>query len=221
MSPAACPIPIFHVNGEDLPAVVRVARMATGVPLRVRHRRGDRPDRLPAPRPQRGGRPDDHAAARLPGHQEPSAVVAGVRGPRAGWTRATPRRASARSTTRRRKRPRSSRDRAPLAQLPEYWSRYHGGCHRARYEVDTGVAGRDACGRWRARLTAAPEAFNVHPKVRKLLEQRAEMAAGQAARGLRHGRGARVRHAGRRRRPGADDRARTPPAARSTSATRC
>ena len=63
------PIPIFHVNAEDPEAVVRVARMATGVSLPVRQRRGDRPDRLSPPWSQRSGRSDHHAAAALQANQ--------------------------------------------------------------------------------------------------------------------------------------------------------
>ena len=47
-------IPIFHVNAEDVDAVVRVGRMA----LEYRYtwqRRGRGPDRLPPPRAQRSG----------------------------------------------------------------------------------------------------------------------------------------------------------------------
>ena len=46
-------IPIFHVNAEDVDAVVRVAPPGAGVSLRLERRRGDRPDRLPPPRSQR------------------------------------------------------------------------------------------------------------------------------------------------------------------------
>jgi 2-oxoglutarate dehydrogenase E1 component len=69
-------------------------------------------------------------------------------------------------------------ERAVLAPLPAYWSRFHGGCHRASYEVDTGVPREDLAG-VAARLTSWPEGFHIHPKVKKLLEQRAEMAAGR------------------------------------------
>jgi len=68
-------------------------------------------------------------------------------------------------------------ERVALAQLPAYWSPYQGGCHRASYEVDTGVP-RDALAAVGRGLTQWPEGFHVHPKVKKLLEQRAEMAAG-------------------------------------------
>jgi 2-oxoglutarate dehydrogenase E1 component len=68
--------------------------------------------------------------------------------------------------------------RVALAQLPAYWSPYQGGCHNASYEVDTGVPIENlralAPG-----LTSWPEGFTIHPKVVKLLEQRAGMVAGR------------------------------------------
>ena len=47
------PIPIFHVNGEDVDAVVRIVAHRHRIPLHIWHRRGRRPDRLPASRAQR------------------------------------------------------------------------------------------------------------------------------------------------------------------------
>ena len=67
--------------------------------------------------------------------------------------------------------------RVALAQLPDYWSGYAGGCHDASYEVDTGVP-LEELRTIAAGLTTWPADFAVHPKVAKLLEQRAEMAAG-------------------------------------------
>ena len=48
------PIPIFHVNGEDAEAAIRVAATGHRIPLHVPHRCDHRPGWLPAPRPQRG-----------------------------------------------------------------------------------------------------------------------------------------------------------------------
>ena len=48
-------VPIFHVNGEDPDAVVRVGQMALEYRSGIWQRRGDGPDRLPPPRPQRSG----------------------------------------------------------------------------------------------------------------------------------------------------------------------
>ncbi|HVV46287.1 MAG TPA: thiamine pyrophosphate-dependent enzyme, partial [Bryobacteraceae bacterium] len=67
-----------------------------------------------------------------------------------------------------------------LAVLPPYWSAYHGGCYDAKDEVNTGIA----AARIREiseRVTAYPADFHIHPKVKKLLEQRAEMGEGKRA----------------------------------------
>jgi 2-oxoglutarate dehydrogenase E1 component len=69
-------------------------------------------------------------------------------------------------------------ERVPLAQLPAYWSGFHGGCQQARDDVDTGVP-PEQLGEIGRGLTTWPEGFHVHPKIAKLLEQRAEMAAGR------------------------------------------
>ncbi len=67
--------------------------------------------------------------------------------------------------------------RVALAYLPGYWARFHGGCHNASFEVDTGVA-REELRAIAAGLVSRPAGFAIHPKVGKLLEQRAEMASG-------------------------------------------
>ena len=41
-------VPIFHVNGEDPEAVVRIGQIAAGLSQSIWQRRGHRPDRLPA-----------------------------------------------------------------------------------------------------------------------------------------------------------------------------
>jgi len=171
------PIPVFHVNGEDLPAVVRVARLAsefrytfeTDVVIdlvgyrRHGHSEVDDPT-ITQPLVYRA----------IKEHPPLWKVFAGRAGVDPGDA---PARVKAEFDAAQEEAKKLS-GRAPLAQLPEYWSRYHGGCHRARYEVDTGVP-PDTLARVAERLTAVPESFNVHPKVRKLLEQRAEMAAGK------------------------------------------
>jgi len=65
-----------------------------------------------------------------------------------------------------------------LRELPRYWDNYTGGRHKLEYEVDTGVAAAELR-EITQQLTTYPEGFHIHPKVKKLLEQRAEMGAGQ------------------------------------------
>ena len=61
--------PIFHVNGDDPEACVRVAAAGLRVPPDVPQGRRHRHGLLPAPRPQRGRRPELHAAADVQGHR--------------------------------------------------------------------------------------------------------------------------------------------------------
>jgi 2-oxoglutarate dehydrogenase E1 component len=63
-------------------------------------------------------------------------------------------------------------------KLPEFWGRFQGGSYDPRYEVPTAVP-MDRLRDIASRVTRAPEGFNVHPKVAKLLLQRADMAAGK------------------------------------------
>jgi 2-oxoglutarate dehydrogenase E1 component len=66
-----------------------------------------------------------------------------------------------------------------LRELPPYWSRFKGGAHKAEYEVNTGI-GPEALGKIADALAHAPEGFHVHPKIKKLLDQRHAMGHGQA-----------------------------------------
>ncbi len=65
-----------------------------------------------------------------------------------------------------------------LRTLPAYWSNYRGGKYEAACEVDTGVA-RERLAEIGAKLTHYPPDFHIHPKVKRLLEQRAQMASGR------------------------------------------
>ncbi len=62
-------------------------------------------------------------------------------------------------------------------QLPSYWQPYERGCYKPEYEVNTGVdTGR--LGEIAAALTRYPDGFAIHPKVKRLLDQRLEMGRG-------------------------------------------
>ncbi len=63
-----------------------------------------------------------------------------------------------------------------LRKLPSYWDKYVGGRYKAEYEVATAVA-QDQIQRIAKKLTTYPESFSIHPKVKKLLEQREKMGA--------------------------------------------
>ncbi|HKZ52917.1 MAG TPA: 2-oxoglutarate dehydrogenase E1 component [Candidatus Acidoferrales bacterium] len=65
-----------------------------------------------------------------------------------------------------------------LSQLPDYWSGYKGGPYDPADEVDTGLETEDLLAITEG-LTRYPEKFSIHPKVKRLLEQRAEMGRGK------------------------------------------
>ncbi len=65
-----------------------------------------------------------------------------------------------------------------MRDLPKYWDEYFGGRYEPDYERPTGVA-REELAELTERLTAYPDGFHIHPKVKKLLEQRQEMGTGK------------------------------------------
>jgi 2-oxoglutarate dehydrogenase E1 component len=67
-----------------------------------------------------------------------------------------------------------------LRKLPDYWAPYQHGCYDASYEVDTGL-NPEKLVEITDGLVRVPEGFHVHPKIVKLLEQRAEMGHGKRA----------------------------------------
>jgi 2-oxoglutarate dehydrogenase E1 component len=68
----------------------------------------------------------------------------------------------------------------PMRKLPEYWNAYRGGRYNAAMEVDTGVPESELTAIGEA-VAGYPKGFHIHPKVKKLLEQRLEMARGKRA----------------------------------------
>jgi len=170
------PVPIFHVNGEDLPALVHVARLATEFRYafdsdvivdvigyrRHGHSEVDDPT-ITQPRMYK-------AIASHPPLWKVFAARAGIdAGDLPARIRAEYGQAQEDA--------KQLGARVALAQLPGYWSEYVGGCHNASYELDTGVPLEDLRA-MAADLTTWPADFAIHPKVGKLLEQRAEMVAG-------------------------------------------
>jgi 2-oxoglutarate dehydrogenase E1 component len=67
-----------------------------------------------------------------------------------------------------------------LRDLPSYWDQYTGGRYKPEYEVETGLSAEELR-EITAPLTTYPADFHIHPKVKKLLEQRAEMGVGKRA----------------------------------------
>ena len=173
------PIPIFHVNGEDPEAVVRVARMAveyrytfgTDVVVDVigyrRHGHSEIDDpTITSPLLYR------KIEAQPPTYENYAKKIGAD--PRELMERVHNEFGEAH------KRATAMKKRPALAKLPDYWSQYRGGCYKPEYERKTGVA-REELASLAERLTRAPEGFHVHPKIVKLLQQRREMGTGKRA----------------------------------------
>ena len=173
------PIPIFHVNAEDPDAVIRVAGIAAEYRARFRsdivvdligyrrhgHSEVDDPT---VTQPRRYAIIKDHPplyqlyAKRIgvDATAETQAIQAELLDDQKTATKAE--------------------KKSRLAQLPDYWDPYHGGELRPEDEVTTGLPAEKINELVRA-TTRAPEGFHVHPKVKKLFEQREEMGAGTRA----------------------------------------
>ena len=65
-----------------------------------------------------------------------------------------------------------------LGVLPVYWKEFHGGPYQRSCDPDTHIT-RDEFTRLLALLSAVPEGFAIHPKVKRVLDRRARMAGGK------------------------------------------
>jgi len=171
-------VPIFHVNGEDVDAVIRVGRIA----LEYRYAFGTDVviDLL-------GYRRHGHSEVDDPTITQPllykaikehpplweiyaedigvEDVQGRVQGIRAELEAAQ-------------KKAGSLTKKPTLRELPSYWDSYTGGRYKAEYDAETGLSSEELS-EITLPLTTNPEKFHIHPKVKKLLEQRAEMGAGK------------------------------------------
>jgi len=171
-------IPIFHVNGEDVDAVVRVARLATeyryqfGTDVVIdligyrRHGHSEVDDPT-VTQPLLYKKIKDHPPLWEIYADDIGATDASARAATIKAEFETAQKAAGKLT----KKP-------TLRSLPSYWDQYYGGLHKPEYEVETGLAAEELAD-LSHRLTTYPEGFHIHPKVKKLLEQRAEMGAGR------------------------------------------
>jgi 2-oxoglutarate dehydrogenase E1 component len=171
------PIPIFHVNAEDPEAVVRVARLAADyryafssdvvVDLigyrRYGHSEVDDPTVTQPVRYRK--------IAQIPPLWESYARRIGV--DPAGTIQKI--RAQYEADL---KKARAIRKIPMLRELPAYWDAYTGGAYDPAFEVDTRVQAEELR-RIGEALTRQPEGFNVHPKIKRLIEQRLQMARGE------------------------------------------
>jgi 2-oxoglutarate dehydrogenase E1 component len=171
------PIPIFHVNSEDPEAVLRVARLAVeyryqfGSDVLIdlvgyrRHGHSEVDDPT-ITQPLLYRKINSHPPLfeiyaqknKIDTHEMASKFRAGID---ASYDQA------------------SKMEKAPvLRKLPAYWDPYTGGRYNPSYEVPTAVD-EDRLHQITKKLVSYPDGFAIHPKVKKLLEQREKMGAGR------------------------------------------
>jgi 2-oxoglutarate dehydrogenase E1 component len=171
-------IPIFHVNGEDVDAVVRVARLAT----EYRYQFGtDVVIDLIGYRRHGHSEVDDPTITqpllykKIKEHPPLWEIYADD----TGATDAPAQVAAIRAEFESAQKNAGKISKKPLMRdLPNYWDQYYGGLHKPEFEVETGLS-LEELAELTTHLTTYPEGFHIHPKVKKLLEQRAEMGAGK------------------------------------------
>ncbi|MBZ5569760.1 MAG: 2-oxoglutarate dehydrogenase E1 component [Acidobacteriia bacterium] len=170
-------IPVFHVNGEAPEAVVRVAEIA--LEYRYRFHRDVVVDIL-------GYRRHGHSEVDDPTITQPLVYrrikehppLFRIYAERLGKDVSARVKQVQEELAQTQKQGAAATKQPRLAQLPEYWSKYKGGCYKKEYDVETGV-GAPELGRLAQAIGSAPEGFHVHAKLKKLLEQRREMGAGK------------------------------------------
>ncbi len=172
------PVPVFHVNAEDVDAVVRVARIAAEYRYKFQsdvvvdligfrrhgHSEVDDPT-ITQPRLYKLIKDHPPLWKVYSQNADEKTVEAHLQEARTYFEEAQKR------TARIKKKP-------LLRDLPKYWDRFCGGKYDASYEVETALT-RAELAELGERLSSYPAGFNIHPKVKKLLEQRAEMALGK------------------------------------------
>jgi len=174
------PIPIFHVNGDDPDAVARVARMA--IEYRFAFQSDVVVDLI-------GFRRHGHSEVDDPTITQPL-LYKKIQAHPPLWRlyaqtiglaeeEAARRSAAVRAELLEAQKEAGGLEKKPtLRTLPAYWDAYQGGRWKPEHEVATGLSA-DAVAALAQPLTAWPEGFHVHEKIRKLLEQRAEMGQGK------------------------------------------
>jgi len=171
-------IPIFHVNAEDVDAVLRISRLAA----EYRYKFGTDVvvDLI-------GYRRHGHSEVDDPTVTQPLMYKAIKQHPplwdiyskRIGATNAAEQVAAIKSEFEAAQKAGSKLTKKPsLRELPKYWDGYFGGRYHAEFEQPTGVAQEELM-ELTKRLTTYPVGFHIHLKVKKLLEQRAEMGSGK------------------------------------------
>ncbi len=172
-------VPVFHVNAEDADAVVRIGRLAAEYRAKFG---GEVVVDIIGYRRHGHSEVDDPTITQplLYEHIKSHVALWKIYAQRIGVDPASMA-AAIRAEYEREQAEAGKLTKSPeLRQLPKYWSPYHRGRYDASYEVDTGVS-RERLAEITEKLVRAPSGFHVHPKIVKLLEQRAEMGHGQRA----------------------------------------
>jgi 2-oxoglutarate dehydrogenase E1 component len=171
-------IPIFHVNSEDVDAVVRVARMA----VEYRYQFGtDVVVDLIGYRRHGHSEVDDPTITqpllykKIKDHPPLWEIYADDIGVSDAKAQADAIKTEFEAAQ---KKAGGIKHKPMLRELPKYWNGYFGGLYRPEYDVETGLTPQELS-ELTERLTTYPVDFHIHPKVKKLLEQRAEMGNGK------------------------------------------
>jgi 2-oxoglutarate dehydrogenase E1 component len=171
-------VPIFHVNGEDVDAVIRVGRMA----LDYRYTFGtDVVVDLIGYRRHGHSEVDDPTITQpllykaIKEHPPLWKIYSEDIGVEDVQTRVQAIRGELEAAQ---KKAVSMTQKPTLRDLPTYWDNYMGGRYKPEYEVETELSAKELQEITEA-LTTYPDGFHIHPKVKKLLEQRAEMGTGK------------------------------------------
>jgi 2-oxoglutarate dehydrogenase E1 component len=170
-------IPIFHVNAEDVDAVIRVGRMA--LEYRYTFNTDVVIDMI-------GYRRHGHSEVDDPTVTQPLLYRA-IKAHPPLWEiyaedaglEAETKAAEVKAQYEEGQKNAGSITKKPtMRDLPGYWSGYFGGRYKPEYEVETGLSTAELA-ELTEKLTTYPDGFHIHAKVKKLLEQRAEMGAGK------------------------------------------
>ena len=170
------PIPIFHVNAEDPDAVVRVATIAT----EYRQRFGSDivVDLI-------GYRKHGHSEVDDPTVTQPRRyAIIKDRKPlyqlyaeKIGVNPIQEAEQIQKELLDDQKAATKADQKPKLSELPEYWDPYKGGEFDPVDEVNTGLSA-ERVNELVQKITSVPADFHIHPKVKKLFEQRQEMGSG-------------------------------------------
>jgi 2-oxoglutarate dehydrogenase E1 component len=173
-------IPIFHVNAEDVDAVVRIARIA----LEYRYTFGsDVVIDLIGYRRHGHSEVDDPTVTQplryklIKEHPPLWEIYAEDISANDAQARVDKIKAELEAAQTSAK---SVKKKPMMRELPKYWDNYKGGRYKAQYDAETALPAEELSA-LTAKLTTYPAGFHIHPKVKKLLEQRAEMGTGKRA----------------------------------------